>query len=74
MSFTKALESLVQDRTGRRIRSVLGATGIMGPYNLIFNGGGDRDYRYSRLKELGLTKEQTKALQKALQNATTGNK
>jgi hypothetical protein len=47
----------------------------MGPYNLIFNGsGGDRDYDYSRLKALGLTKEQSKALQEALRNATTGNK
>lgn len=75
LNFTRALESLVQDRTGRRIRDILGATGIMGPYNLIFNGsGGDKDYHYSKLKALGLTKEQTKALQEALKNATTGNK
>lgn len=75
MNFAKALESLVQDRSWRRIRDVLGATGIMGPYNLIFNGsGGDRDYDSSRLKALGLAKEQSKALQEALRNATTGNK
>ena len=74
-NFEKALSSLVQDRTGRRIREVLGATGIMGPYDLIFNGfGGDKDYRMSRLRELGLSKEQTAALQQALINASKGNK
>lgn len=73
MNFTKALESLVQDRTGRRIRDVLGAIGLFGPYGA-FTAEGDWDYRRSRLKALGLSKEQTKALQEALKNATTGNK
>ena len=73
MNFTKALSSLVQDRFGRRTRDVLGSIGLLGPYGA-FVGGGDWDYRYARLKELGLSKEQTKALADAFKKATTGNK
>ena len=75
MKFGKAMSSLVQDRTGRIVREILGATGAIGPYDLIFNrSGGDKDYHYSALKELGLSKEQTKALQQALINSSKGNK
>lgn len=72
INFTKALSSLVQNRSGRRTRDVLGAIGLLGPYGAFV--GGDFDYRYSRLKELGLSKEQTKALAQAFKRATVGNK
>jgi hypothetical protein len=40
MNFVNALSSLVQNRTGRRIRDVLGSIGLLGPYGA-FIGGGD---------------------------------